>query len=55
MNSCKVTKKLKTEVYETSAQGNSLKKVKKFSKSKKPVLLTLNAEEKFLRLHYSID
>jgi glucosylceramidase len=47
LNSCKVTKELKTEVYETSAQGNSLKKITEFSKGENPVLITLNQEEKF--------
>ncbi|HRA74251.1 MAG TPA: glycosyl hydrolase family 30, partial [Flavobacterium sp.] len=47
MNSCKVTKELKTEVYETSANGNSLKKITEFSESKTPVIVSLNPEEKF--------
>ncbi len=47
MNSCKVTKELKTEVYETSAKGNSLKKITEFSESKARVVITLNPEEKF--------
>lgn len=47
MNSCKVSQELKTEVYETSAQGNSLKKITKFTKSNNPVLISLNPEEKF--------
>jgi glucosylceramidase len=47
LNSCKVSKDLKVEVYETSAQGNSLKKISEFSESKTPVVITLNSEEKF--------
>jgi len=47
MNSCKATKELKTEVYETSANGNSLKKITEFSESKTPVIVSLNPEEKF--------
>ncbi|MBF2708038.1 glycoside hydrolase family 30 protein [Flavobacterium soyangense] len=47
LNSCKATKELKTEVYETSAKGNSLKKITEFSKSENPVVITLNQEEKF--------
>jgi glucosylceramidase len=47
LNSCKVTKDLEVEVYETSAQGNSLKKITEFSKSENPVLIKLNPEEKF--------
>ena len=47
LNSCKATKDLEVEVYETSAQGNSLKKITEFSKSENPVLITLNPEEKF--------
>lgn len=47
LNSCKATKDLEVEVYETSAQGNSLKKITDFSKSENPLLITLNPEEKF--------
>jgi len=47
LNSCKATKDLEVEVYETSAQGNSLKRITQFSKSENPVLITLNPEEKF--------
>lgn len=47
LNSCKAVKDLKVEVYETSAQGNSLKKITEFSKNEKSVLITLNPEEKF--------
>ena len=47
MNSCKTTKDLEVEVYETSAQGNSLKKITEFSENENPVLITLNPDEKF--------
>lgn len=47
LNSCKATKDLEVEVYETSAQGNALKKIADFSKSENPLLITLNPEEKF--------
>ncbi|MBA4319361.1 MAG: glycosyl hydrolase family 30 [Flavobacterium sp.] len=47
LNSCKATKDLEVEVYETSAQGNSLKKITDFSKSENPLLITLNPDEKF--------
>ena len=45
--SCKISKHLQIEVYETSAQGNALKKITEFSKSENPVTVTINAEEKF--------
>lgn len=47
MTSCKVSNDLETEVYETSAQGNSLKRITGFSEGKDPVMVTLNPEEKF--------
>ena len=47
LNSCKTVKDLQVEVYETSAQGNSLKKITEFSKSESLVSITLNPEEKF--------
>nr|WP_315149907.1 glycoside hydrolase family 30 protein [uncultured Flavobacterium sp.] len=47
MNKSIIAQELKTDVYETSASGNSLKKITKFSTSKTPVVITLNAEEKF--------
>ncbi len=47
MNSCKTTKDMEVEVYETSAQGNSLKKITDFSETENPVSITLNPEEKF--------
>lgn len=47
LQSCKVTKNFTVEVYETSAQGNSLKKITQFSESNNPVVITLNPEEKF--------
>ena len=45
--SCKTTKDLEIEVYETSAQGNSLKRITEFSASEKPVVIAINPEEKF--------
>jgi len=45
--SCKTTKELEIEVYETSAQGNSLKRITAFSDSEKPVVISINPEEKF--------
>lgn len=47
LNSCKATQDLEVEVYETSAQGNSLKKITEFSESENSVVITLNPEEKF--------
>ena len=47
MNSCKAIKDLEVDVYETSAQGNSLKKITEFSKDENPVLITLYPVEKF--------
>lgn len=47
MNSCKTSKDLEVEVYETSAQGNSLKKITDFSENENPILISLNPDEKF--------
>ena len=47
LNSCKVSIDLKTDVYETSAKGNSLKKISEFSENKNPLIIVLNPEEKF--------
>lgn len=47
LNSCKAKKGLNIAVYETSAEGNSLKRITEFSKAENPVLITLNPEEKF--------
>ena len=47
LNSCVSTKKMKVQVYETSVNGNSLKKITTFSDSKNPITITLNPEEKF--------
>jgi glucosylceramidase len=47
MIGCKVSNDLETEVYETSAQGNSLKKITEFSEGENPVVVTVNPEEKF--------
>ena len=45
--SCKESNDLETEVYETSAQGNSLKKITEFSTGQTLVAVTINPEEKF--------
>ncbi len=47
LNSNNVTKDLEIEVFETSAQGNSLKKITSFSKGKDPLVIRLNPDEKF--------
>jgi glucosylceramidase len=47
LHSCKVTDKLNVEVYETSAQGHSLKKITEFTENDKPLIINLNPEEKF--------
>jgi glucosylceramidase len=47
LNSCVGTKDLVLEVYETSASGNSLKKITEFSEAETKVVITLNLEEKF--------
>ena len=47
LNSCVSTKEMKVEVYETSANGNSLKKITDFSQDSNPITITLNPEEKF--------
>ena len=47
LHSCKVTEKLNVEVYETSAKGNSLKKITQFSTEGTPLKIILNPEEKF--------
>ncbi|WP_394349410.1 glycoside hydrolase family 30 protein [Flavobacterium luteum] len=47
LNSCKVSKDLNVEVYETSEQGNSLTKITEFSKNESSVLINLNPEDKF--------
>jgi glucosylceramidase len=44
---CKESNDLETEVYETSAQGNSLKKLTEFSAGENPVSVVINPEEKF--------
>ena len=41
------SEQLVVEVYETSAQGNTLKRITEFTGSKTPVLISLNPEEKF--------
>jgi glucosylceramidase len=47
MNKSIIAQELKTDVYETSASGNSLKKITKFSEAKNAVVVTLNPTEKF--------
>ena len=47
LHSCTITKNLKLEVYETSAMGNSLKKITEFSVNQNPLVVTLDPEEKF--------
>ena len=47
LNSCVSTKEMKVEVYETSANGNSLLEITDFSKDSNPITITLNPEEKF--------
>ena len=45
--SCSSSKEMKVQVYETSANGNSLKKITDFSQNSNPITITLNPEEKF--------
>jgi glucosylceramidase len=45
--SCSSTKEMKVQVYETSANGNSLKKITDFSQNSNPIIITLNPNEKF--------
>lgn len=47
MNSCVGSKELEFTVYETSANGNALKKITEFSDEKAQVTITLNPDEKF--------
>ena len=47
LNSCKEAGKVTVEVYETSAQGNALKKIEALSSAENPVLIKINPEEKF--------
>lgn len=47
LNSCVSTKEMKVQVYETSANGNSLKKITDFYQNSNPIIITLNPEEKF--------
>lgn len=47
LNSCVSTKEMKVEVYETSANGNSLLEITDFSKDSNPITITLNPKEKF--------
>ena len=48
--SCGSTKEMKVQVYETSANGNSLKKITTFSDSKNPITITLNPDQKYQRI-----
>ena len=45
--SCSVTKQMKVQVYETSANGNSLKKMETFSEKESNIIISLNPEETF--------
>lgn len=48
MINCKVKQNASQfEVYETAANGNSLKKITEFSEGKNPIVISLNPEEKF--------
>ena len=47
LNSCVSTKDLNVQVYETSQNGNSLKKITTFSDDKNAIKINLNPEEKF--------
>lgn len=45
--SCGSAKEMKVQVYETSANGNSLKQITNFSKNSNSIVITLNPDEKF--------
>ena len=47
LNSCKETDNVTVEVYQTSAQGNSLKKIEVISKAENPSEIKINPDEKF--------
>lgn len=47
LNSYAATRQVQVEVYETSANGNALKKIESFTKGKTPVVIALNPNEKF--------
>jgi glucosylceramidase len=47
LHSCKVTNPLKFEVYETSEQGNALKKITDFNVKENPIVIELNPNQKF--------
>ncbi|HRH60690.1 MAG TPA: hypothetical protein PL045_08980, partial [Chitinophagaceae bacterium] len=47
LNSFKEPKGLNVEVYETSAQGNALKKINPISKAINPIIIKIKPEEKF--------
>jgi len=45
--SCVSTKEMKVQVYETSANGNSLKQITNFTKNSNSIVIILNPDEKF--------
>jgi len=47
LNSCKENETALVEVYETSAQGNALKKIEAVSKAENSIVIKINPEEKF--------
>jgi glucosylceramidase len=47
LNSCKESETASFEVYETSAQGNTLKKIEAVSKADNPIVIKINPKEKF--------
>lgn len=47
LHSCKTAKSMEVEVYETSANGNSLKRIDSFSSRENPTVINLYPEEKF--------
>lgn len=47
MNSCKEAENLTVEIYETSAQGNALKKISATTETDQPVEIKLKPEEKY--------
>ncbi|MGO4816797.1 glycoside hydrolase family 30 protein [Flavobacterium sp. W22_SRS_FP1] len=47
LQSCSVKKELEVDVYETSAEGNLLKKTESFSVKESSIIITLNAAQKF--------
>jgi glucosylceramidase len=47
LQSCSVKKELEVDVYETSAEGNLLKKTESFSAKERPIIITLNPVETY--------